>query len=103
MASVSLQRWQSDRATSFNEIEEAHRSIGGSGPGRRYATQQINQAYAVLLSAQFQAYCRDLHTEGLIALTQVIQPVALRPLIQDEFSLFRRLDRGNPTPGNIGA
>ncbi len=103
MATVSLQRWQSDRATSLDEIEEAHRSIGGTGPGRRYATQQINQAYAVLLSAQFQAFCRDLHTESAAFLINSVQPIVLQPILLDEFGLFRKLDQGNPNPGNIGS
>src|SRR5437870_3298320 len=63
MASLSLQHWLAARGTALDEIEDAHRHVGGSGPGRRYATQQINQAYAVLLASQFQGFCRDLHTE----------------------------------------
>src|SRR5579884_2178893 len=61
--SAAFQEWSTVRAASLDEVENAHRSVGGTGPGRRYATQQINQAYAVLLSSQFQAFCRDLHTE----------------------------------------
>ena len=53
------------RRRALDEIEAAHASVGGTGPGRRYATQQINQAYAVLLASQFQGYCRDLHTESV--------------------------------------
>ena len=45
MPSVSYDRWLIDRASALGEIEQAHRSVGGTGPGRRYATQQINQAY----------------------------------------------------------
>jgi hypothetical protein len=103
MPSVSLQTWQSVRKTSLNEIEEAHRSIGGSGPGRRYATQQINQAYAVMLAGQFQGFCRDLHSESVWHLSVAIRPVSMQGVILDEFVLDRKLDRGNPTPGNIGA
>jgi hypothetical protein len=63
MPSVALQDWLSVRAVALDEIENAHRRVGGTGPGRRYATQHLNQAYAVMLTAQFQAFCRDLHTE----------------------------------------
>ena len=56
MPSNSLRNWHSIRAIALDEIESAHRMVGGSGPGRRYATQQINQAYAMLLSSQFQGF-----------------------------------------------
>lgn len=48
----------------LGEIAAAHTAVGGQGSGRRYATQEINHAYAVLLSSQFQRFCRDLHTEA---------------------------------------
>jgi hypothetical protein len=103
MASVSLQRWLSDRATSLDEIEEAHRGIGGTGPGRRYATQQINQAYAVLLSAQFQGFCRDLHSEASRYLMRSIQPVAAQRIVDELLTVNRKLAHGNPNPGNLGS
>ena len=65
MPSLSLQHWNAVRLPRLDEIERAHSSVGGTGPGRRYATQQINHAYAVLLSSQFQGFCRDLHTESV--------------------------------------
>ena len=70
---------------------------------RRYATQQINQAYAVLLSSQLQAYCRDLHTEGVRHLVGAITPASFRPVLEREYLWNRRIDRGNPNPGNLGA
>jgi hypothetical protein len=87
----------------LDEIEIAHRSVGGSGPGRRYATQQINQAYAVLLSAQFQAFCRDLHTECVIHLVAPAPSLDLREMYRSGLVLGRKLDSGNPNPGNIGS
>jgi hypothetical protein len=68
MPSISWQTWSTSRTADLDEIENAHRSVVGTGRDRRVATQQINQAYAVLLSSQFQAFCRDLHTEGAKAL-----------------------------------
>src|ERR1700732_1410354 len=103
MPSVALQMWQPTGATLLDEIENAHRSVGGSGPGRRTATQQINQAYAVLLSAHFQGFCRDLHTECIDSLVSTITPVALQPILSLELNWSRKLDRGNPNPGNIGS
>jgi hypothetical protein len=47
MPSVAWQNWTVERVAALDEIEHAHRSVGGTGPGRRYLTQHINQAYAV--------------------------------------------------------
>lgn len=81
----------------------AHTAIGGSGRGRRYATQQVNHAYVVLLSSQFQGFCRDLHSECVDHLLQIIRPASLQVVLSAEFLLHRMLDRSNPTPGNLGA
>ena len=51
MPSVSLRRWNADRAATLGEIEDAHHSVGGDRRGRRYATQQIKHAFVVLLSS----------------------------------------------------
>lgn len=103
MPSIALQIWNTTRAATLDEIEQAHRSIGGSGPGRRYATLQINHAYTVLLSSQFQGFCRNLHTESAEFLSLNTIPPALRDVLFDGFRLHRRLDTGNPNPGNLGA
>lgn len=77
MPSASLENWKTTRRTALDEIVSAHRSVGGSGRGRRYATQQINHAFAVLLSAQFQGFCRDLHSECVTHLVQSVSPLSL--------------------------
>jgi hypothetical protein len=103
MPSLAFQSWQTTRAVLLDEIESAHRSVGGTGPGRRTATQQLNFAYAVLLSSHFQGFCRDLHTECADFLSRVITPAPLQATIQAEWYRNRKLDQGNPNPGNIGA
>jgi hypothetical protein len=103
MPSISYRRWVGTRAHALDEIEQAHAAIGGTGPGRRYATQQVNQAYAVLLASQFQGFCRDLHTECVDAFVIVATPVAARSALREEFTWGRQLDRGNAQPGAIGA
>src|SRR5438874_994896 len=103
MPSGSLQTWRTVRRAALDELAAAHRRVGGVGRGRRYATQQINQAYAVLLSSQFQGYCRDLHTESAEALVGMIALVKLRQTVLTEFLWNRKLDRGNPNPANLGS
>ncbi len=103
MPSAAFHNWSTGRAAALDEIEDAHRSVGGSGPGRRYATQQINQAYTVLLSSQFQAFCRDLHMECAFCLVAPVPSPDLREMYRSALVLSRKLDRGNPSPGNLGS
>jgi hypothetical protein len=105
MSSRSLIRWQNERRRALDQIAAAHAAVGGVGPGRRYATQQINQAYATLLSSQFQGFCRDLHSE---AVDHICGPIGVGGdarllLLRMRFTAGRKLDAGNPTPGNLGS
>jgi hypothetical protein len=103
MPSNSLRHWQDVYCIKLDEIVEAHRrAVGGTGRGRRYATEQVNHAYAVLLSSQFQGFCRDLHSECTHHIVQQV-PAALQNLLHGELVRARKLDRGNANPGNIGA
>jgi hypothetical protein len=103
MPSAALQVWNTTRLVRLDEIESAHRAIGGAGRGRRYATRQLNHAYTVLLSSEFQGFCRDLHSESVDALISVITPTILQPVLRSEYLFARKLDFGNPTPRNIAA
>ena len=102
MPSLSFQKWDTTRRTALDEIETAHGRVGGTTRGRRYATQQINHAYAVLLSSQFQGFCRDLHSECVDHLARSVTPPAMEAILKIEFHQNRKLDRGNPNAGNIG-
>jgi hypothetical protein len=103
MPSRSLILWQIRGRRQLDEIEAAHAAVGGVGPGRRSATQQINQAFAVLLSSQFQRFCRDLHSEAADYLTVSINPQQLRYVLRSQLVENRKLDTGNPNPGNLGS
>jgi hypothetical protein len=79
------------------------RSSRGVSRGRRYATQQINHAYLVMLSGQFQGFCRDLHSEAADVIAAAITPRSLQPVLRARLTEGRKLDSGNPTPGNLGS
>jgi hypothetical protein len=103
MPSLSLSKWFGDRASTLDDLEQAHRAVRGSGPGARAATQQMNQAYAVMLSGQFQGFCRDLHSECADLFVSPVADVDLRELLRDNLVFSRKIDRGNPNPGNLGS
>jgi len=101
--SAALARWEHDAQRALNEIEVAHRGLRGGARGRRYATLQINHAYAVLLASQFQGFCRDLHSEAVDAIASGTTPGAVARVLLLLMSRGRKLDAGNANPGSIGA
>ena len=107
MPSRALTRWRTERLAALDEIEVAHAAVGGTGPGRRTLTQQVNRAYVLVLSSQFQGFCRDLHTEAAAAVIGHVAERGVRPevveLLAQRLTLGRKLDRGNPNPGNVGS
>jgi hypothetical protein len=104
MPSISYRRGRTIRGRALDEIAQAHVAVGGTARGRRYATQQINRAYALLLAAQFQGFCRDLHSECVEHFLSVIAPPAsLLNFLQAELTRGRQLDRGNAQPASLGA
>ena len=102
MASQSLLSWNRDSAQELVEIVAAHVAVGGSGRGRRFATVQINHAYAVMLSSQFQRFCRNLHTESADRISRAVAQPTINSMLRRRLIENRKLDVGNPNPGNLG-
>jgi hypothetical protein len=102
MPSLSHSKWRSTRAWELDEIGQAHAAVGGTNRGRRYATQQINRAFAVLLASHFQGYCRDLHSESIDHIVAAIAPESLRNVVRKGLADGRQPDRGNAQPGALG-
>ncbi len=64
----------------------------------------MNHAYVVLLCSQFQSFCRNLHTECAKILTESGLSRDLRlALLEARVTEGRKLDAGNPNPGNLGS
>lgn len=101
--SASLLLWQGPAQEVFAELELAHRTVGGHGRGERLLTRQINYAYVTALAAQFQRYCRAVHTEVALALVAGVPDPRLAFVFETHLIQGRRLDRGNPNPANLGA
>src|SRR5438094_552047 len=102
MPSNSLLRWTGERSGALDEIEAAHAGVGGTGPGRRYATQQVNRAYAVLLSSEFQGFGRDLYSECSDHVVATA-PAHTQAVIRSQFLWGQPFSRGNPQAGTIGS
>jgi hypothetical protein len=85
----------------LDQIEAAHTLLGGSARGRRYTTQQINRAYAVLLASHFQGFARDLHTESVDFLVTVIPHPGFRVAMREELLWNRQLDTRNANQGTL--
>jgi hypothetical protein len=97
-----MHRWSTDRAAELDQIDEAHKALGGTSRGRRYALDQINYAYATLISSHFQGFCRDLHSECVDHVVTAVA-VELQVMMRTLLVTGRKLDHGNPTPGSIGS
>jgi hypothetical protein len=103
MASRAYSAWFPGAQRAWDEIESAHAAVGGKGRGRRYATQQINQAYAVSVSAQFQSFCRGLHSDAADVVADAVQPRAAGEILRARIIEGRKLDTGNANPANLGS
>ncbi|MGA9314060.1 MAG: hypothetical protein WBV77_05450, partial [Solirubrobacteraceae bacterium] len=62
------------------EIENAHKAVGGTKPGRRFLTQQLNYAYTMLLPARFPGFARALHAQSADAIALGANDLRPRPL-----------------------
>jgi hypothetical protein len=102
MPSDAFRGWRTIRRAALDTVETAHTTIHGTGAGRQEATRQINHGYAVLLAAEFQGYCRELHTEAVRHFVANL-PTAQRVIVSESFTYNRQLDRGNANSGSIGS
>jgi len=102
IVSGALEDWLGSSKEVLDEIELVHGKVEGTGAGRRVFTQQVNYAYAALIAAHFQRYCRALHTEATQVLVAAVSDPALAGVLEGLLTQNRLLDKGNPTPSNLG-
>jgi hypothetical protein len=100
MPSASLVSWQTVRVPSLAHFDtQCAVSIAAAPPNPALVDENL-RAYVLLLSAHFQGFCRDLHTECAQIIASKVRP-SLQVLFQAQFSARRELDRGNANFGNI--
>lgn len=101
MGSKSLHDWYDEASAAFDEIENAHRAVGGEERGRRFVTQQLNYAYVTLLAARFQGFARALHTQTADVIATGSPSIDYELLLQESLTHNRALDRRNAHPDAI--
>lgn len=99
-SSEAFREWRDERSARLNAIEEVLRRVG-AGPRRDFTTQQMNRAYVILLAAQFQRFCADLHAECVDVLVEGVPP-NIKLIVVSNFLQGRHLDKGNAQPSSIG-
>lgn len=104
MSSSAYQEWAGSRRSRIDQLLSAHATVGGSGPGRRWRTEQLNWAITMRLAGEFQGYARELHDLAIDCYVKQIDIVnpALGSIVRIDMSRGRLLDRGNARPGSLG-
>ena len=102
MPSDALLAWQTDRNPRLVNVEAdcLHLEVMHAADAAR--VQEHIRSYAVLLSSEFQGFCRELHSECADRLVDTVAPIALRSVLRAQCAYGRKLDRGNPDEGNLG-
>ena len=102
MASKATERWRQSQLSALDQLEHAHIALEGSGPGRRFRTEQLNGAYIVMVASQFQMFCRNLHSEAANVMASAVANPLLRDAVFAAMTQRRWMDQGNADPRNIG-
>ena len=100
MPSAALAGWRTARTPNLQQIDgQCAASLAATPPNPRLAEENV-RGYAVLLSAHFQGFCRDLYTEAAQLVASKVRRT-LQVLVQAQFTAQRALDHGNPTSANL--
>ena len=93
--------WRTDASAAFDEIENAHKAVGGTRPGRRFFTQQLNHAYTMLLAARFQGFVRALQVQTAEVIALGAHNTTYGELLRENLTSNRALERHNAQPNSI--
>ncbi len=102
MPSRALTRWLSEAQADLDALEEAHARASTTRRSRHALARQLCRAYVVSVSAHFQRFCRDLHSEAAQRLADAVEPRAFRGALLRLLTDGRRLDAGNAVAGTLG-
>jgi len=95
MPSRAYLRWRHDRSPRLAEVEaQCAATLASAVPNPLLADENL-RGYVVLLSSHLQGFCRDLHTECVMAIAAAV-PATMRLAIQTLGLSGRELDGANP-------
>lgn len=100
MPSASLLHWQNHQMIRLAEIEAQCTAVIAATPSNPELIEDNLRALALLLSANFQGFCRDLYIECAQIVTSKVR-ASLQTIVQNQFTAKLRLDQGNPNFTNI--
>jgi hypothetical protein len=101
--SPALGRWLTDSRLELDRLRNAYATVARAKRADRYTLEQLKRVYMIAVSAKFQRFCRDLHSDVVEVLAKGHPIPAFRQVITANLTYRRALDVGNPTPGTIGA
>jgi hypothetical protein len=104
VTSVALKTWFTTRRARIDQLMDAHGAVGGTGPGRRWRTEQLNWSLVLRLAAEFQGFARELHDGAAYFFADAVAQgdEGIRTVIRDQLTRDRGLDRSNASPGTLG-
>ncbi|WP_146173908.1 hypothetical protein [Saccharothrix carnea] len=103
MTSDALKSWTTVRKSRIEQLVTAHRAVGGTAPGRRWRTEQLNWSMVMRIAGEFQGYCRDLHDLAVekFVISVGVDNIPLQDLLRIQLTGGRLLDKGNAGPTQI--
>ncbi|AMV24006.1 hypothetical protein VT84_06395 [Gemmata sp. SH-PL17] len=101
MPSQALLNWQNTRIPNLIEVENQCVATNAIVPLPNLADENM-RAHVLLLSAHFQGFCRDLHTE-CVQFLAAATPATMQFAIQRQGVASRKLDKGNPNFDSLQA
>lgn len=93
MPSQALIKWMTTRLVSLKEYEERQFAVGPLSVALR---DECLRSLAMLLSAHFQGFCRDLYTELTQKIAAAIPP-SISLIMQTQCSSDLKLNNANPS------
>ena len=77
MPSNSLLEWQNNRLSRLNFVDDQNIALAAATPPNPQLIDENLRGYVMLISAHFQGFCRDLHTECVQAVANAVPPPML--------------------------
>ncbi len=105
MPSRSWANWNRASRKALDDIEKAHRAVGGIARGRRYATGRINEAYLLAVASQFQLYCRNVYIEAVdftVSQLPPATPPTIKHVLSQNLAFGQALKNKNAQPSSLG-